>query len=40
MSDDAVTPPDQISADDGVRAVVAGKALEEVIEQDTLVHPV
>ena len=29
MSDDAVTPSDQISADDGVRAVVAGKALEQ-----------
>ena len=29
MSDDALTPSDQISADDGVRAVVSGKALEQ-----------
>ena len=29
MNDDAITPPDLASADDGVRAVVAGKALEQ-----------
>lgn len=29
MNDDAITPPDLASEDDGVRAVVAGKALEQ-----------
>ena len=29
MSDDAITPRDLASADDGMRAVVAGKTLEQ-----------